>query len=68
MTTHNNTSDPGRDVPISKGISPMAKWLMALALVVIFVQGGFTVIAAGFGRHPPAEAEKLPLPPQNQTP
>jgi hypothetical protein len=68
MTTRNNSSDPARDVPISKGMPPMARLLMALALVVIFIQGGITVISSGFGRHPAAEAEKLPLPPQNQTP
>jgi|NGEPerStandDraft_6_1074524.scaffolds.fasta_scaffold560764_1 hypothetical protein len=63
MTTHNNSSDPGRDIPVSKGISPMAKVLIALALVVIFIQGGITVMSSSFGRHPPTEAQKLPLPP-----
>jgi len=68
MTTQNNTLDPLRDVPVSKGISPMAKLLMALALVVIFVQGGITVMSSAFGRHPAAEAQKLPLPPERQSP
>jgi hypothetical protein len=62
MTTHTNGNESARDVPISKGISPMAKLLMALALVVIFVQGGFTVIWSGFGHQPPADAVKVPLP------
>jgi hypothetical protein len=68
MTTHNNTSDPTRDIPVSKGISPMAKLLMALALVVIFIQGGFTVISSGYARHAPAEAQKVPLPAANLNP
>jgi hypothetical protein len=63
MTTANN-SDPNADIPKSKGISPMAKLLMALALVVIFVQGAFTVISSGFGHRPPADAVKVQLPPQ----
>ncbi|MGD0475390.1 MAG: hypothetical protein ABSB70_19555 [Candidatus Velthaea sp.] len=62
--THDQSSNAHSDVPVSKGISPMAKVLMAVALVVIFIQGGFTVISSGFGRHPPAEAVKLDLPAQ----
>ena len=68
MTTQNNSLDPLRDVPVSKGISPMAKLLMALALVVIFVQGGITVMSSAFGRHPAAEAEKIPLPAEKLNP
>ena len=68
MTTQNNSSDPRRNVPISKGVSPMAKVLMALALIIIFIQGGITVISSSFGRHPAAEAEKIPLPAQSQSP
>jgi hypothetical protein len=68
MTTHSNGPDSARDVPISKGTSPMAKALMVLALVVIFIQGGITVIASGFGRLPPAEAVKVQLPPPSTGP
>jgi hypothetical protein len=64
MTIHSNGDDSARDVPISKGVSPMAKVLMGLALVLIFIQGGFTVFYSVFGRQPPAEAQKIPLPPQ----
>ncbi len=53
------------DVPISKGISPMAKVLMALALALVFMQGIFTVALSGFGRQPPADAVKVKLPAQN---
>jgi hypothetical protein len=54
-------SDP--DVPVSQGVSPMAKALMALALLLIFIQGGLTVGLSWFGRLPPTEAVKVPLGP-----
>jgi hypothetical protein len=64
--THANANAPSdSDVPITKGISPMAKVLMALALALVFMQGIFTVAWSGFGRQPPADAVKIKLPPQN---
>jgi hypothetical protein len=51
------------DVPISKGLSPMAKVLMGLALALVFMQGTFTVLASGYARVPPADAAKVELPP-----
>ncbi len=68
MTKHTDGHETARDVPVSKGISPMAKWLIALALVVIFVQGGITVISSGFGHRPPTQAVKVPLPQPNLSP
>lgn len=62
--THSSGNELKSDVPISKGISPMAKLLMGLALALVFMQGAFTVIAANYGRLPPADAQKVPLPPQ----
>jgi hypothetical protein len=64
--THADANAPSeRDVPLTKGISPMAKVLMALALALVFMQGFFTVVSSGFGRQPPAEAIKVKLPAQN---
>jgi hypothetical protein len=63
--THGNGSEPvRRDVPISKGISPMAKVLMGLALALVFLQGTFTVMSSGYARIPPADAGKIQLPAQ----
>jgi hypothetical protein len=67
--SHGNGSDSGvakidPGVPASKGLTPLAKILMFLALGLVFMQGTFTVIAANYGRLPPASAVKVPLPPQ----
>jgi hypothetical protein len=56
--------NPDRDVPVTKGISPMAKVLMALGLALVFMQGIFTVVLSSYARVPPSEAAKLKLPPQ----
>jgi hypothetical protein len=57
-------NNPDRDVPVTKGISPMAKVLMALGLAIVFMQGIFTVVSSGYARTPPAEAGKIHLPPE----
>lgn len=50
------------DVPVSAGVPPLAKFLMAGAVLIVFMQGAFVVTAAVFGRiWPSLDSVRVPL-------
>jgi hypothetical protein len=51
------------EVPVSAGVPRSAQFLMACAVLIVFMQGAFVVIAAVYGRVWPAlNSVKVQLP------
>ncbi len=51
------------EIPVSAGVPTMARFLMAGAVAIVFMQGAFVVIASVYGRIWPAlSSTKVPLP------
>jgi hypothetical protein len=51
------------EIPVSAGVPAMARFLMAGAVAIVFMQGAFVVIASVYGRIWPAlNSTKVQLP------
>jgi hypothetical protein len=50
------------EIPVSAGVPPMARFLMAAAVLIVFMQGAFVVIASVYGRvWPSLGSVRVPL-------
>jgi hypothetical protein len=53
-----------REIPTSAGLPKEVGLLLALAVLIIFMQAAFVIVSSDFGRIWPAEnSVKIPLPP-----
>jgi hypothetical protein len=62
MSDRDDHAAANAGIPVSAGIPPMARFLMAGAVLIVFMQGAFVIAASVYGRiWPSLDSVHVPL-------